>query len=144
VAAGLLALVAGAAGAVQVAVQSRLGERVGLLPATVFSALVSVLVGATLLLAFQRSFAGVGAVLRQSPVLWIGGALGVVIVFTFAFAGPRIGAAATIGFYISGTLVATVIVDRVGFLGLQRYPVTLSRVAGLVLLGAGAFLMLRR
>jgi transporter family-2 protein len=144
VAAALLALAAGAAGAIQVAVQSKLGERVGLLPATLFSAFVSVLVGLVLVLAVHRSLGGVGRALHQSPVLWIGGAMGVIIVFTFAYGGPRIGTAATIGFYIAGTLITTVVVDRVGFLGLQRYPISLGRVAGLVLLGAGAFLMLRR
>jgi len=144
VGAALLALVAGAAGAVQVAVQSRLGERVGLLPATLFSALVSSLIALTLVLAWHRSLGGIGATLRQSPVLWIGGAMGVLIVFTFAFAGPRIGAAATIGFYVAGTLVSTMVIDRVGFLGLHRYPVTPGRLAGVCLLGLGAFLMLRR
>jgi transporter family-2 protein len=144
VGAALLALAAGAAGALQVAVQSRLGERVGLLPATLFSALVSCGVGIVLVLAVHRSFAGVGRVLHQSPVLWLGGAMGVLIVFSFAYGGPRIGTAATIGFYIAGTLLATTIVDRVGFLGLHRYPITMSRVAGLVLLGVGAFLILRR
>jgi transporter family-2 protein len=144
VAAALLALAAGAAGAIQVAVQSRLGERVGLLPATLFSALVSTALGLVLVLAWHRSLAGVGKVFHQSPVLWIGGAMGVLIVFSFAFGGPRIGTAATIGFYIAGTLISTVVIDRVGFLGLQRYAISPARVAGLVLLGTGAFLMLRR
>jgi transporter family-2 protein len=144
VAAALLALAAGAAGAVQVAVQSRLGERVGLLPATLFSACVSVLIGLVLVLVFEHGLGGLGQALHQSPVLWIGGAMGVLIVFSFAYGGPRIGTAATIGFYIAGTLISTVVVDRVGFLGLQRYPISFGRVAGLVLLGAGAFLVLRR
>src|SRR5207302_6129055 len=93
VAAALLALAAGAAGAIQVAVQSRLGERVGLLPATLFSALVSSAIGLVLVLAVHRSLAGVGRSLQQTPVLWIGGAMGVLIVFTFAYGGPRIGTA---------------------------------------------------
>ena len=97
-----------------------------------------------LVLVFERRLGGLVRVLHQSPVLWISGAMGVLVVFTFAYGGPRIGTAATIGFYIAGTLISTVVIDRVGFLGLQRYPISLARVAGLVLLGAGAFLMLRR
>ena len=143
-AAALLALVAGAGGAVQVAVQSRLGARVGLLPATLFSVSVSTLIALVLVLVFERGLGGFVRVLHQSPVLWISGVMGVLVVFTFAYGGPRIGTAATIGFYIAGTLVSTVVIDRVGFLGLQRYPISLARVAGLVLLGAGAFLVLRR
>jgi len=143
-AAALLALVAGAAGAVQVAVQSKLGERVGLLPATLFSALVSTLIGLVLVLAVHRSLAGVGRVFQAPPILWIGGAMGVVIVFSFAYGGPRIGTAATIGFYIAGTLVGSTLVDRFGFLGLHRYAITPTRLAGLALLGLGAFLVLRR
>jgi bacterial/archaeal transporter family-2 protein len=143
VSAALLALLAGAAGALQVAVQSKLGVRVGLLPATLFSALVSCAIGLALVLAVSRSFVGVGRALHQSPVLWIGGAVSLLIVFSIAYGGPRIGTTATIGFYTAGTLVAAMVIDRVGFLGLQRYPITLTRIAGLLLLGAGAVLMLR-
>src|SRR4051794_22156793 len=113
-AAALVALVAGAAAAFQVAVQSRLGQRVGLLPATLFSVSVSTTIALLVLLAVHRSLGGFARTFQQSPVLWIGGALGVVVVFTFAYGGPRIGTAATIGFYIAGTLVTTAIIDRFG------------------------------
>jgi transporter family-2 protein len=139
-----LAVVAGLGGAVQVAVMGTLGERVGVLPAVAFSTIVSILFAFAALLVARRSLAGIGDVLHQPRWLWIGGLLSVFIVFTMTVAAPRIGTAATIGTVIAGNLVMGAAIDRYGLFGLDRIPLSWTRVLGLVLLAAGAGLSLHR
>jgi transporter family-2 protein len=45
---------------------------------------------------------------------------------------------------ISGQLVAAVVIDRFGLLGIAKQPISVSRVVGLVLLIAGVLLVVRR
>ncbi|TIQ39609.1 MAG: EamA-like transporter family protein, partial [Mesorhizobium sp.] len=54
---------------------------------------------------------------------------------------PRIGAAALMAFLVAGQLIAGMLVDRVGFLGVAVREISLGRVAGAVLLLAGALLI---
>jgi transporter family-2 protein len=140
----LLALLAGLAGGVQVAVMSRFGEKIGIPAALAFSTVVTSVIALGLLLVTRRSLAGFGDAVRQPPWLWIGGVMGVFIVFTITFAAPRIGSFATIGIMIAGQLAMGAAIDRWGLFGLERIPLTAMRVFGLVLLGAGAVLTLRK
>ena len=144
VAAVTLAAVAGLAGAVQAAVMGELGERVGIMPAVAFSAIVSLVLGVVALLAARRSLAGLRDVLREPAWLWIGGALSVFIIVAVTVGPPRIGTTATIGIVIVGNLVMGAIIDRYGLFGLDRIPLNTPRVLGLVLLAAGAALSLHR
>ena len=139
-----LAAVAGLAGAVQAAVMGELGERVGIVPALAFSALVSLTLAAVLLLVVDTSLAGIRAVVREPVWLWSGGALSLFIILAVTVGPPRIGTTATIGLVIVGNLFMAAIVDQFGLFGLERIPVTWPRLLGLVLLVAGAALLLER
>ena len=143
-AAAALALVAGLAGSVQVAVMGKLGERVGSLQALAFASLLSALLAAALLLAVRGSLGGLVDAARAPLWLWLGGVMGAFIVFTVTFAGPRIGTAATIALLIAGQLAMGVVIDRFGLFGLERIGLSGARVAGVLLLAAGAALTLRR
>jgi bacterial/archaeal transporter family-2 protein len=139
-----LAIAAGLAGAVQAAVMGELGDRVGIFPAVAFSGLVVVVLGLASLLVVKQSFAGIVDVLRQPAWLWIGGALSVLIVLAITVAPPRIGVTATIGIIIALNLGVATAIDRFGLFGYDRIPINWSRVLGIVLLGAGAALSLRK
>ena len=139
-----LAASAGLAGAVQVAVNGSLGERIGVLPAFTFSVLVSGVIASAALVALRRSPDGLVDALRQPAWLWLGGVMGVVVVFGITAAGGSIGTTATIGILICSPLAMGAVIDWLGLFGLSKIPLTASRVAGLALLGAGAALALRR
>jgi bacterial/archaeal transporter family-2 protein len=81
---------------------------------------------------------------HQPLWLWLGGLFGAVIVLAIAYGPPRIGTFATVALLIAGQLVAGALIDAYGWLGSPRIPVTLARVAGLVLVTAGAALTLKR
>ena len=139
-----LTATAGFGGAVQAAVMGELGERVGIAPALGFSVIVSGLCGLTALLVWERSFAGVRAVLHEPAWLWVGGVMSVFIVLAITVGPPRIGVAATIGIVIAGNLLSAAVIDRYGLFGQDVIPIDRWRLLGLLLLVAGAALSLSR
>jgi transporter family-2 protein len=140
----VLALSAGLAGSVQAAVMGKLGERVGTFEALAFSTIVALVIGCTTLLVARQSFAGIGAAARQPVWLWLGGALSAFIVLAITVGPPRVGVTATIALVITGNLVMAALIDRFGWFGNDRIALHWPRIAGLVLLAAGAALTLRK
>jgi bacterial/archaeal transporter family-2 protein len=139
-----LSLFAGLAGAAQVAINGSFGERIGTLEATAFNIFVSGLILAVIVLVARGGFASVVDGLRQPAWLWLGGVAGAIVVGTITFAGPRIGALATIALLIAGQLALGVLIDAYGWFAVERIPVAWSRLAGVALLFAGALLVLKR
>jgi bacterial/archaeal transporter family-2 protein len=139
-----LSLIAGVAGTVQIAVMGKLGERIGVVPALAFAAVVAAGIGVVALLATRRSLAGFADAIHQPAWLWLGGLMGAFVVFTITFAGPRIGTTATVAFFLVGQFAAAALVDRYGLFGLDRIAVGWPRVVGLALLAVGAALTLRK
>ena len=140
----VLTLTCGLGGAVQAAVMGELGERVGVAPALAFSVLVSFVFALTVLLLWERSFAGIREAGQQPAWLWLGGLMSVYIVLAITIATPRIGVASTIGLVIAGNLVMAAAIDRWGLLAQDRIPITWQRLLGLALLAAGSALTLTR
>ncbi|MGZ8695387.1 MAG: DMT family transporter [Gaiellaceae bacterium] len=136
-----LTVTAGLAGAVQAAVMGELGDRVGIVPAITFSTIVGV-AGALVLLGVVERGSGLRAALHEPVWLWIGGLLSLFIVLAVTVAPPRIGVTATIGLVIAGNLVMAAVIDQFGLFGQDQISITLTRVAGLALLGAGSALIL--
>ena len=144
-AAASLALVAGLAGSIQVAVMGRFGERIGSFEALAANLIFSTIVATAVLLVLRQSLAGFGDALRSPWWYWIGGGgMGVVVVLTITVVTPRIGTAATIGLLIAGQLAMGVVIDSYGLFGVDKVPVSWPRVLGVLLLAAGAVLALRR
>ena len=139
-----LAVVAGFAGAAQVAVMSRLGERVGVVEAISFATVLSTAIALAGLLVLRRSFAGLGHAVHQPWWTLSGGVLGLFIIFTITYAGPRIGVAATVGVLIAGQLVMGAAIDRWGLFGTRQIALHWPRLLGIVLLAVGAALSLRK
>jgi transporter family-2 protein len=142
--AATLAVAAGLAGSVQVALMSRLGERIGVVEALAFSTLLTATLAGAILLAARASLGGYARAVHQPWWLLLGGVAGLLIVFTVTYAGPRIGVAATVGILIAGQLVMGAAIDRFGLFGSQRIALHWPRLLGIVLLAAGAALSLRK
>jgi transporter family-2 protein len=144
-AAATLALIAGLAGSIQVAVMGRFGERIGSLEALAANLLFSTLIATTVLLVFRQSLAGFGEAVRSPWWYWIGGGgMGVVVVLTITVVTPRIGTTATIALLIAGQLAMGLLIDRYGWFGVEQVPLSWPRVLGVALLAVGALLALRR
>ena len=139
-----LAVAAGLAGSVQVAVMSRLGERIGVLEALGFSAALTAVLAVAVLAVAHRSLAGFSRAVHQPWWMLLGGVMGLLIVFTITYAGPRIGTAATVGILIAGQLAMGAAIDRWGLFGSERIPLHWPRLLGILLLAAGAAFSLRK
>lgn len=139
-----LALLAGLAGSVQIAVMGAFGKRIGVVEALAFSVVVTAVLATVVLLVVRRSAGGFAEGLHAPPWMWIGGAMGLLIVFTITYATPRIGASATIGLLIAGQLAMGAVVDRFGLFGLEQIGLGWPRVLGILLLAAGAALSLHK
>jgi transporter family-2 protein len=142
---GLAVILTAAVGgviALQAPVNAGLAKATESLPA----AFVSFLSG-TLLLALLVALSGkAGGVRSTFEVEWYyltGGALGVIYVFTVLVTVSAIGAGAVAAATVTGQLIASVIIDRLGILGLEQTPLSASRLIGVALLLAGTYLVVR-
>jgi bacterial/archaeal transporter family-2 protein len=142
--AALLAVAAGLGGAVQIAVQGRLGDRVGSLEAVATASLIGALVALTVLLLARRSLAGVGDAFGSPKWMLLGGVMSALIILAITVAGPRIGIVTTTAVLIAAQFTLATLIDRYGWFGVERIAVTWPRVLGIGLLFAGAALTLRR
>ena len=139
-----LAVLAGLAGSVQVAVMGRFGGRIGVIEALTFSTGVQLVLSFAILIVARTGFGGIADAFRTPAWMWLGGLMGLTVVFSITFAQPRIGATATIGILIAGQLVMGAVIDRFGLFGVDRIDISLPRAIGIALLGIGAGLSLVR
>ncbi len=137
-------LVAGLAGALQVAINGALGSRIGVLEATAFNLVISALLLVAIVLAVRNTAGGITAGLREPPWLWLGGVMGAIIVTAITLGPPRIGTFATIALLIAGQLAMGVVIDALGLFNVARIPVSWERALGVAMLALGAYLVVRR
>lgn len=100
------------------------------------SSLVSFLVG-TLILVVVVLFWGKGSLGGIRNVSWwhlLGGLIGAVFVTATLLAAPRIGVTQMVMATLAGQMVAALLIDRFGLLGMATKPIELTRIAGVVLL----------
>ena len=132
----------GALIAMQPAINAGLGKATGSLPA----ALVSFAVGTLLLAAIVVLSGKAGGLTSTLDMSWyylLGGVLGAAYVFAALSTVGSIGAGGVAAATITGQLTMSVLIDRLGILGLEQTPITAPRIVGVGLLLAGTFLIVR-
>ena len=140
----LFAILAGVAGSVQVAVMSKLGDRVGVFGALAWATSLAALLSLALLLVARQGFGEFAAAARQPVWLWSGAVMALIIVLAITVAGSRIGVIATVSILLAGQFAAGAAIDRYGLLGADRVGIGWWRVFGILLLGIGAGLTLKK
>ncbi len=140
----LLAVIAGVAGSVQVAVMSKLGDRVGVFGALAWATGLTAVLALALLLVARQSLTPFVEAARQPVWLWSGAIMSLIIVLAITVAGSRIGVIATVSVLLVGQFAAGAVIDQYGLLGADRVPVNWLRILGIALLAAGAALTLKR
>jgi bacterial/archaeal transporter family-2 protein len=137
----IMALVGGCI-ALQAPINAGLGKSTGNFAA----ATVSFAVGTILLAGIVFASGKAGGLSSATDVQWyylLGGVLGAAYVFSALVLVSEIGAGAVAAATVTGQLTTSVVLDRIGFLGLDREPISLSRVLGVLLLLAGTYLIVR-
>jgi transporter family-2 protein len=138
----ILVLMAGSMMAMQPPTNAYLARASG---SVMLAALLSFVVGTVVLLALTLATQRPAlAPLRDVPwYAWAGGLYGAFFVTVATYAAPRLGIASMLTLAIAGQMIAALIVDHYGALGLDRSPVTPGRLAG-ALLVIGGVLLVRR
>jgi bacterial/archaeal transporter family-2 protein len=128
--------------ALQAPINSHLGKATGTFPA----ALISFGIGTVVLLGIVIATGHLNELSGLTNVRWyylLGGVLGAAYVTTVLLTVRTLGAGGVTAATVAGQLTTAVVVDRLGVLGLDRTPITTTRVAGVVLLFAGTVLVIR-
>ena len=128
--------------ALQAPINAGLGKETGSFAA----ALVSFAVGTVLLAAIVVLSGKAGGLGEATSVPWyylIGGLLGAAYVFTALVLVDEIGAGGVAAATVTGQLTLSVVLDRLGVLGLDETPLSWERLLGVALLLAGTFLIVR-
>ena len=73
----------------------------------------------------------------------IGGLLGAAYVTSVLVTVKTLGAGGVVVATVAGQLAISVVVDQFGLLGVEKQPITATQVAGIVLLAAGTYLVVR-
>jgi len=138
----LLTAIVGGVLALQAPINAGLGRATGQLPAALVSFTVGTIV-LVLIVALAGEVSGLGSTFDVRWYYLIGGILGAAYVTMALIAVRSIGAGGVAAATITGQLATAVVIDRLGILGLERTPLSAGRVAGVVLLFAGTFLVVR-
>jgi transporter family-2 protein len=129
-----------------IALQAPINAGLGKVTGNFAAATISFAIGTVLLAAIVAVSGKVGGLGNVAHVDWyylLGGALGAAYVFSALVLVSEIGAGPVAAATVTGQLTTSVILDRIGFLGLAQEPITLSRVLGVLLLLAGTYLVVR-
>lgn len=133
---------AGAALTTQFAVNAQLRTVVG---GPVIAAAISFFIGMVALVAatlvVDRHVPEVSAVTSSPWWVWIGGLLGAAFVLASIILTPRLGAATTVGLFLTGQILASLVIDHFGLLGTAIREASILRLLGLALVVAGVFLV---
>ena len=134
----LVALFAGTILPLQAGLNARMGQIVG---QPVVSAILSFGTGLAGLLVYMlasRVPLSTLALAAQAPrILWIAGLLGAFYVTTMILLVPKLGAV------IAGQMIASMVMDHYGLLGIPVHPVSPLRVLGVLCIVAGVILVRR-
>ena len=140
----IIAAISGMAMALQGSLNAALGKTIGTLETTFVVHIVGIAVVVSALYLFRLGTGNL-ALIKQAPwYTYLGGALGVLIIFGVTVSIPRTGVANATTAIIIGQLATALINDQCGLFGLENMPFTFWKGQGMARLAAGGYLMLGR
>jgi transporter family-2 protein len=140
----LITVAAGGLVAAQAPANNVLSERVGTWGAVSVNFLVGTICVLTVTFALAGGFGGEEDARSPAWYYWIFGGLGgAAIVATTLVAVRELGAGGVTAAVIAGQLALSVVLDRLGVLGLDERAVTWEKLLGIALLIAGTVLIVR-
>jgi bacterial/archaeal transporter family-2 protein len=136
----LATLGVGALIALQPPINSELGKRTSVVAAAFITTTIAALALAALALVLGE-LGQVRKVPHIPPLYLTGGLMGAVLVSVSLVTVRTLGAGGVVAATVSGQLVVSAVLDRYGFLGLDRIGLTPARLTGFALLLAGTALV---
>jgi bacterial/archaeal transporter family-2 protein len=140
----LATVAAGGLVAAQAPVNNVLSKKVGTLGAVSVNFLVGTVIVLVVTFAFAGGIKNIQGV--DTPAWWywlFGGLAGVAIVLTTLVTVRELGAGGVTAATIAGQLTLSIVLDRMGVLGLDERAITWEKVLGIAFLAAGTVLIVR-
>ena len=143
---GVAVAVAAVVGGV-VVTQGPLNSQLGRVVGGINASVVALAVSFVALLTLSALTDGLGGIRRigEAPLhVAIGGGLaGALFVGSIVFTVRVLGVGGLTAVTIAGQLGLAIVIDHFGWLGVERSPITVAKIAGVVLLGLGTWLVIR-
>lgn len=140
----LIAAIAGVAMAVQGSINSALGKVIGLWEATFIVHVVGLLLVTVLLFVVGIGDGSLGEILQAPWYSYLGGILGVLIVYGVVRSIPKVGVAPATTAIILGQIFTASLVDHFGLFGMNKIPFSFCQLLGSLLMAGGAWLILKQ
>jgi transporter family-2 protein len=138
------ALIAGALVPFQAGTNAILGRTLGHpLWATVASLFVSLICVLPLILALRLQLPKLADAFQTPLWVWFGGLAGVIFITAALMLVPRLGGTGFIACVIAGQMVAALIIDHFGLMGLAEKSASLGRISGVLVIFAGVMIIQR-
>jgi len=137
----LIGLMGGVAVGVQAPLSSIISQRLG-----IFESVFIIHVGGALVALIPILYYGGGKLNQWRIVPWYAlcaGIFGLVVIFSMSYMIPRIGVATALIILLAGQLLVGTLLDHFGLLGTAVRPLNLTRVFGLAIVFAGAWLSVK-
>ena len=140
----VLMLFAGMGIPIMAALNAELGAR---LQSPALAATILFFVGMVLSISYMLVFEGFPKTLpgiRIPIYFYLGGLFVVFYVLGITWVAPRFGIGNAVSFVLLGQLLSMMTIDQFGLMGAPQTTITLQRVIGLVFMGIGVFLVVRK
>lgn len=140
----VIACLAGVTMAFQGAINSGAAKIIGIFEAAFLVQAAGLVLVAALLFVFHL---GDGSLARWPDASWypyVGGILGIVILYGVMRSIPKVGVAPATTAIIIGQVLTAAAIDHLGWFGMIRIPFSWYRVLGTLLMAGGAFLLLKK
>lgn len=139
-----IAMIAGALVPFQAGSNATLGKTLGHpLWATSISLMVSVVITLSIIALLRIAKPELTGVLNMPLWAWGGGVIGAIYVTCALMLTPRLGATSFIVCVIAGQLIASLLIDYFGLVGLPEKEVNFGRITGVIFVFLGSLLVHR-
>jgi len=137
----LVGLMGGVAVGIQAPLSSIISQRLG-----IFESVFIIHIGGALVALIPILYYGEGKLSQWRLVPWYAlcaGIFGLAVIFSMSYMIPRIGVATALIILLAGQLLIGTLLDHFGLLGAAVRPLNLTRVFGLAIVFAGAWLSVK-
>lgn len=134
----LFGAVAGALMSVQGAMNTRLGEKIGLWETTALVQGIGFLL--SVVVAWIWGKGDIGGIASVNKFYLLGGVLGVGITFFVMLAMKNLGAAVSVSAILISQVLVAAVLDAFGFLGMKKVPFGWNKYVGLLVMIGGLML----
>lgn len=138
-----LALAAGAIVPLQTGTNAALSRGLGngIMASFVVFVIAALCMGIVLLI-MRQSMPAASQLTSIPAYAWVtGGILGTVYIFLLIYLAPKLGMASVTGFVVAGQLLMAVIFDHFGLMNFPVHAINWQRMAGILLMAGGLFLI---